>query len=197
MKVDRSKFRKRIICPFTLQEFDIRRVDIRFYMRDLGVLPVDTSKSVAQDLAQIDGESLKRKSEEPDFEDKSVRFFLTHGIISPKIWFGEEDECPDDQIPYLDLGADRWFLAEQIAEWSSSVGDLSSLEHFFFGDRPGDLRPSGEAVRKTANGTPANGNDSTGDGPVVQHERGPEGIDSGVEGKPEGEPTEGIGKVTK
>lgn len=175
MLVDRSKFRKTVLGPFTGQEFEIRRVDIRHYMRDLGLIPIETDTSILKDLTELDPEATREKvKNDPTLEEKSVEFFLRHGIISPKIWFGPEAECPDDEIPLIDLGTDRWFLAEQISAYSSNVEGMKALEPFFFGGGTPDTGHAGEEVREVANGGASGGLDPEGNNALVQHERGDE-----------------------
>ena len=115
-KLDLSKFTKKITGPFTRQEFEICRLRLRDYMREMGALPVDTVGSVSKQLETF-SENLKASAgSDGELEEKSTRFFLSQGVRSPKIFFGDEDKCPEGQLPVALLGSDLDFLRQQLLD---------------------------------------------------------------------------------
>lgn len=145
-EIDKSKFYKTITGFFTNQEFTIRKIRIKDYMVELGILPVEISDSVSEQLKKF-ADSLKEKTQhDPGAEAKTLKFFLTKGVVSPKIWFGPESECPDDHILLDDLGSDADVLVGQIVNFSLEMPGLQSLGPFPEQPGAGDAGPGGETV---------------------------------------------------
>jgi len=128
VELDKSKFRKEIIVPFTGQRFFIRRVAFKAFMSEIGGLPLPMALAVQDVIADLQE---KAKSGDAETEAKITKFYVTRGVIEPKIWFGNEIECPADQIYYLDLGSDLDALSAEIINYSNGVA-VTDMEHFFF-----------------------------------------------------------------
>lgn len=147
MEIDKTKFRKEITAPFTGQTFTIRRVRFVEFMSEVGGLSLPTATAV-QDLLSDMQE--KAKAGDKHMEEKVLEFYVTKGTVEPKVWFGDEAQCPADQIYYLDLGADLDVLATEIINYSNGRA-VQSMENFFFqGAGTGDLGLDGAAVRTEA-----------------------------------------------
>lgn len=145
-EIDKAKFYKVVTGLFTGQEFTIRKIRIKDYMVELGLLPVEIAESVSEQLKKF-ADSLKEKTQhDPEAENRSVKFFLTRGVVSPKIWFGPESECPEDHILLDDLGSDSDVLVGQIINFSLEMPGLQSLGRFPEEPRAGDAGPSGQTI---------------------------------------------------
>ena len=150
--MDKSKFHKQVIGPFTGVTFTIRRVRLADYIRVIGVVPLEVQASIADQL-RVMSESLTaaNSKQDPELETKTLSFFLTKGLVataeSPAFWPGDEKECPDDAVCLADLGSDADFLSAQIAQFSFDLPGLRQLGSFFPGAGAGDSGPGGPAVR--------------------------------------------------
>lgn len=148
---DKSKFQKRVTGIYTGQEFTIQRVRLLDYMREIGAVPVGIDGSI-QALVKALQEHVESKGTEPDSDVKTLRFFLTRGVLptedTPGIWMDEPEKCPDTHIHYHQLGNDADFLVGQISTFSFSLPGLGGLGSTFLsrGDRGID-RPGSEEVR--------------------------------------------------
>ena len=154
MEIKRERFKKVVTSPFTGQEYLIRRIDVREYLREAGALPVIVSDSVAARLQEI-SDTLKSNSENnPALERRLSEFTLKNGVVKdaehPGIWFGEYGDCPSDEIALADLASDLGFLVGQICEFSFEMSGLKEMEKFFRGTGAGDSGPRGEEVRSEA-----------------------------------------------
>lgn len=172
--------------PLTKIKFQIQRVRLRSYVTEMGGLPVGPTDSVAKQLEDF-GESLRTRFEDPDEEMKTIRFFLSKGVVQPRIWTDDPSECPQGEIPLDALGGDADWLAGRVAEFSFGFEETRSYDRFFPERERGDAGPGSEEVREDPVGTDGAGASE----PVVQHERGAEGNDDGDPGESKAEPTQG------
>ena len=159
MELDLSKFKKTVTSPFSGQEYEIVRVSQRDLFNELGLLPLIVAAPVEERLAKISGE-LRKKLDNPDEDSKARRFLLERGV-RPRIWFGEESECPAGQLPASCAGDDIYWLANEITEFAFDLDGLKG-DKFFRGGEPADPGPGGPEVRPEAVVAPANG-DGAGD----------------------------------
>ena len=143
MEIDKSKFHKEVIGPFTGQHFIIRRVRLKEFMTALGTLPLTLTNTV-QDIL----ESLKERAAAGDKETeaKVTEFYATKGLVSPKAWFGEEKDCPEDQLYFADLGGDLDYVVSEIISYSHEMAGLKDYEKFFRESGTGAAGPNGETV---------------------------------------------------
>ncbi len=178
--------------PLTQITFRIKRVRLRRFIVEMGGLPVGPTDSVGKQLENF-GDDLRKRFEDPEEEMKTIRFFLSNGVVSPKIWIGNESECPDGQVPVDALGSDADWLSGKVAELSFGYEEVRSYDRFFPGGEPDHPGLGSEEVRDdpVGAGEPRNAE------PVVQHERGPEGDDGGDRGEPEAEPAEGADRLAQ
>lgn len=165
---------KEVVGLFTGVTFEIRRIDLFDYMRELNDLPFLVAPSILKELDSL-GEQLKTlpKEQQDTTNDKTKRFFLSHGIVrlkypeadwqKPNIWYGDEDACPDGMVGLADLGTDAMLLVQQIMEFSFKIGAMPALAGFFR-ERGGDANagPNSDEIPSEAIGATANGN-NTGD----------------------------------
>lgn len=154
MTVDKSKFRKELLGPFTGTQFTIRRVRLKEFMASLGTLPMATTNSVQEVLA-----SLREKTEGGDGETeaKITQFYASKGVIEPKLWFGAEQDCPEDSIYFEDLGGDLDYVVGEIIKFSHEMVGLAEFEKFFRGPGAGDPRLDVPEVRPAAEQPAADG----------------------------------------
>ena len=144
--MDKNHLRKKITGLFTGLDFEIRKVRILDYMRDLGGLPGDVSPSIAEQLRKF-ADSVRAKGEDRDYQARTVEFLLKRGVVKPKLWFGAEEDCPEGQIQFEDLGSDADFVAQRVAEFSFEMPGLGKMEKFFRGTGAGAPGPGSEEVR--------------------------------------------------
>jgi hypothetical protein len=142
--IDKTKFQKTVVAPLTGQEFLVRRVRLKEFVADLGMLPLATNGTV-QDI--IKGLSSKAEAGDVGTEERITRFYAERGVISPKIWFGDETACPDDQLFYLDLGSDLDLLVQEIIAYSNTP---QRLERLFREPVAADIGLNGAEVRSEA-----------------------------------------------
>lgn len=148
MTVDKSKFRKELLGPFTGTQFTIRRVRFKEFVVAMGTLPVTTTSSVQEVLASL---SEKGANDNGETEDKISQFYASKGVIEPKLWFGAEQDCPEDSIYFEDLGGDFDYVVNEVIKFSHEMVGLAEFEKFF--RRPGagdpgldvpEVRPAAE-----------------------------------------------------
>ena len=148
IEVDKSKFRKEITGPFTGQSYSIRRVRFKEFILEIGGLPLPLSKEVQTVL-----QDLRDKAEKGDrqTEDRTTRFYISRGVVEPRIWFGPEGECPADQVYWEDLGGELDWLTVQIINYSQDVQlkTAQDMEKFFREPGAGAAGPDGEEVLAT------------------------------------------------
>jgi len=113
--IEMWRFQKDITAPFSGQRFTIRRVRFIDYMAELG-FAVSTADKLRSAV-----EELRTKTSDKDLEEKTTRFYLSHGVVEPKIWFGAEAECPPDEICFADIAADVGAIVSEIVEYSTAV----------------------------------------------------------------------------
>ena len=148
IEIKREQFLPRkTMSPFTGQEYVIRRVSFRQFLEDIGLLPMAVVSNVAEQLAKLSKDLKERAEKDSGIEERVRRWIIEHGVVEPKIWFGDEDQCPDDQIAYADMGDDARLIAGEIAEWSFEFAGLK-LDNFFRDARPVAARPDGAEVRR-------------------------------------------------
>lgn len=148
MEIDKSKFRKTVVLPFTGQAVTFRRVRFTEFMSEIGGLALPTATAVQEMLMDLQE---KAKSGDTQAEEKVLKFYVSKGSIEPKVWFGNEAECPPDQIYYLDLGSDLDMLATEIINYSNGKA-VQGMENFFFQQQTGtgDSRLDGTEIRPEA-----------------------------------------------
>ena len=148
MPLDLGRFRRDAIGPYSGQKFTIRKIYLRDCLLEIGVLPSVLLEPVNKQL-----EAFKEKLSNPEDAEahgKIVKFYLSRGIVEPKVWFGEEKDRPEDAIAYEDLGGDQDYLVNQITEYSFDLRGLREFADFFrqsVAEPPG---PDGAAVRAEA-----------------------------------------------
>lgn len=147
MEFDISKFKKVVRSPFSGQEYEIVRVSQRDLFSELGILPLVVAAPVEERLKKISGE-LSKKLDNPEEDSKARRFMLERGV-RPKIWFGEEAECPMGQLPASIIGDDLYWLANEVTEFAFDVAGLKG-DKFFRGGVPADPGPGGPEVQPEA-----------------------------------------------
>jgi hypothetical protein len=158
MEIDRSRFRKKVTGPVTGQEFEIRKVSIGDFMRDIGDLPVAASTTLTEQMALLETKLAKKLDADPNAEKDLTKFFLERGVVAPRVYFGEENQCPEDQICLADLAGDSTFLVGQIAEFSFELRGLQELANFFRGAGAANLGPSSQEIQGATPQALANGN---------------------------------------
>ena len=153
-----NKLRQEVMGAFTGVRFEIRRVKISDYMRELKDLPFSLAPGTTEELDKLK-DSLERLT--PDqletANNKTLICFLKNGIvrmqypdedwIAPNIWFGEESECPSDRVLVSDLGSDADLVAGEIAQLSFNLKGVKALEGFFRGAQQQPAGPGSEEVR--------------------------------------------------
>ena len=153
----KEKFRETIVGPFSGQKYEIRRIRPVLIVRQLGVLPIETLKEVSDQLAAFRDSIAEKVKVDPGLEERTMRFILETGVASPKIWFGEESECPDEQLCFADMGGDIDAVAKAIMDYSFDFRGLRDMEKFFRGAGAGDPGLAGSTVREEAVGVSADG----------------------------------------
>ena len=113
--IEQWRFRKTVTAPFSGQCFTIRRIRFVDYLVEIGF-----SVSTLDELQKAT-EELKARSSDAALEEKTTKFYLSRGVVQPRIWFGDEAECPEDQISYADISADVGSIVTEIAAYSTSV----------------------------------------------------------------------------
>ena len=138
-----QKFRKEVTAPYSGETFTIRRMRLREFMAEAGVLPFQISEA-AEKAVELFRDKLKS---DPAIEERITALTLKRGVVSPKIWFGADNECPDDQICYDDLGNDADWLSGQIVSYSFQMVDL---DNFFRGEQSAAAGSNGAEIQSEA-----------------------------------------------
>lgn len=147
MSLEIQRFRKEVICPYSGQKFSIRRVWLRDCLLELGALPSVLLEPVAKQL-EVFKEKVGDQSDQAA-QQKLVKFYLTKGVVEPKVWFGDGEQ-PADTVASDDLAGDTDYLVGQITQFSFDLAGLREFEEFF---RRSVAEPSGhdgQAVRPEA-----------------------------------------------
>jgi hypothetical protein len=140
------ELQKEIMVPFTGQKFLIQRVRFKDFMRALGGMALPMAEATQDAIAQF----MEKAKADPEAEDKALRFYVSRGVIEPKVWFGEEAECPAGQIYHARLGSDLDVLATEIMKYSYGMA-MAQLENFFFQQTgTGNPRLDGAEIRPEA-----------------------------------------------
>ena len=148
MELDLSRFEKIVKSPFSGQEYKIVRVSQRDLFDKLGILPIVIAAPVAERMRKISDE-LKKRADDPEQERTMRRFLIETGVKKPKIWFGEESECPEGQLPASYAGDDIYWLATEVSNFAFDLAGLSG-DKFFRGGDSADPGPGGPEVRTEA-----------------------------------------------
>lgn len=156
-----NKLRKQSLGPFTNIMFEIRRIKIGDYLRELKDLPFSLAPGTMAELDKLKDalESLPRDKQD-DANQKTLLLFLSKGVVrmkypdeewrTPNIWFGADADCPDDFVTVADLGTDADLIAAEIAQYSFDLQGVKALEGFFREQRQSDSRPGSEEIRTEA-----------------------------------------------
>lgn len=153
--------RQQFLGPFTNIMFEIRRVKISDYMRELKDLPFHIAPGTQAELQKLETEVAKLPPEKyREVNDRATRLFIENGLvrmkypgaewIKPNIWFGDGAACPDDLVTMADLGTDADLLVREIATLTFDLKGVKALEGFFRGQLAANSGPSGEEVRPEA-----------------------------------------------
>lgn len=156
-----NKLRKESLAPFTGITFEIRRVKLGDYLRELKDLPFSLAPGTLEELDKIK-DSIERlpAEKQADVNDKTLALFLTKGVTrmkypgedwrKPNIWFGAEHDCPEDFVVVADLGTDADLIAGEIAQLSFDLQGVKALQGFFRDAQQQPAGPSGQEVRPEA-----------------------------------------------
>lgn len=142
--IDKANLRKEVVGPFTGQHFTIRRVRFKTFMLSLGGLPLPVAATVQEALKSLNE---RVQGGDTNTEDKITQFYAEKGVVEPKIWFGPEENCPDGQIFFEDLGSDLDYLVSEVIGYSHELAGAKEFEKFFRGSGAGAPGPDGEEVR--------------------------------------------------
>ena len=129
----RDRFVKDVVSQYTGQTYKIRRINIFDFIKDMGVLPVATADPVKDELKSSMDQLAEIEKEDPEgFTNRAVTFYLSKGVIFPKIFFGDSDDCPEEEIALEDLGNDANFLVEHITNFSTKLSDdfIKNMDFF-------------------------------------------------------------------
>ena len=157
-----NKLRKIVVGAFTNISFEIRRVKMGDYLREMKDLPFSLAPGTMADLDKLKDavESLPREKQD-EANSRACELFLSKGIVrlkypdeeafrAPNIWFGAESECPEDHVTLADLGTDADLVAGEIAAYSFDLVGVKALQGFFRQEQQSALGPSGEEIRSEA-----------------------------------------------
>jgi hypothetical protein len=156
-----NKLRETKLGPFTGITFEFRRVKLSDYMQVMKDLPFSFAPGTVAELDKLK-DSIEKMSpaEQSDANARSLVLFLQKGVTrmkypdedwsAPNIWYGDESQCPADQVIIADLGTDADLVAAEIAQFSFNLRGIKALEGFFRQQGEPDPRPDGEAVRTEA-----------------------------------------------
>ena len=156
-----NKLREQVLGPLTNVQFEIRRVKIADYMRELKDLPFSMAPGTITELNKITEQIEKMPVEKQDeLNQKSINLFLGKGVVrmkypdedwrAPNIWFGADDACPDDSVTVADLGSDADLVSGEIAALSFNLKGVKALEGFFREQQLPSPRPDSEEIRTEA-----------------------------------------------
>ena len=145
MDVDLTKFRKEVTAPFSGQQFTIRRVRFKEFILQVGGLPVPMNGTVQDALAQL--REKMTTDNDPAVEERLTRFYVSKGVVAPRVWEGDAARCPPDAVCYDDLGSDVDFLASEVIQYSNEVTSLKGMDNFFRGPGTGAAGLDGQEIR--------------------------------------------------
>jgi hypothetical protein len=156
----RDKHRKVHVGVFTGEEFHLRKIKPTEFMEFFGTLPAENSDTLTAQLRLL-GEKLNAAAQEKKSAEDLMRFYLERGVMSPKIFFGPYDECPEDKIHVDDLSDDANALVNIISEFSFDfTGFKKKMEDLLQLQQSALAGPGGEAVQQTPNGAAPTGDSS-------------------------------------
>lgn len=148
--MEKGQYRKTVRGLYGGGEFEIRMIRPVKFIETLGILPVETVTSVAEQMQKLSDTIREKSAEDPTMNDRVTRFLLENGVVSPKIWFGDESTCPEGGMCFADLGGDTEVLAGEIMNFSFDFRGLKQMVEFFRGARPGDPGLPGPALQGEA-----------------------------------------------
>jgi hypothetical protein len=153
----RDKHRKSFLGIFTGETFVLRRIRASEFMAHLGMLPGDNSETLSDQLKSL-GKKIEERSADPTGERDLTRFYLERGVRSPKIFFGDYDDCPDDQIHVDDLSDDAESLVRAISDYSFDFsGFKKKMDELLQKLKPASAGPGGEALLPAPDGAAPEG----------------------------------------
>jgi hypothetical protein len=154
----RDKHRKKFFGVFTGEEFQIKKIKVSDFMQHLGALPAENTDTLTSQLKLI-GEKIKDAAKDDTVSQDLQKFYLEHGVVSPRIFFGPYDECPEDQIHFDDLADDAGGLINAIAEFSFDFSEFKKkMEQVLQQQQPDTPGHAGEEVRQITDGDASAGN---------------------------------------
>ena len=142
-EIDKTLFQKEVNVPLSGQKFLIRRVRFKEFIQQLGGLPLAVNPTVQDIISQLEEKS---KNNDTAAEDKVLRFYVERGVVMPKVWFGDDAICPEDQIYFGDLGSDLDILAGEIIAYSGAAA-LKNMDNFFREPGAGAGGPNGTPLQ--------------------------------------------------
>lgn len=148
----RDRHRRTVIGVFTGEEFRLRKIPPSEFMQEFGNMPTGASTALTDGLRLL-AESLRSAAETKDVETqaKLEQFYLERGVVSPKVFFGPYDDCPEDMIHVDDLSDDKNLLINEIAEWSFGMSEIKKKMGPFLQQQQRDSAGHpGEEVREIA-----------------------------------------------
>ena len=148
--MEKGQYRKTVKGLYGGGDFEIRMIRPVKFMEVLGILPVETAQSVAEQMQKLSDGIKEKSAVDPTMNDRVTRFLLENGVASPKIWFGGESTCPEGGMCFADLGGDTEVLAREIMNFSFDFRGLKQLAEFFRGARPGDPGLPSQALQGEA-----------------------------------------------
>lgn len=145
-----SNFHRAVVSPYTGQEYLIRKLAIRDFYRDIGVMPIGIPQGLSQDLKALTDSvrsELEKRVDDKEFEQQLVKYVLEKGVITPAVWFLERERCPETAVAVEDIGDDYHWLVDQVIEFTFNLAVTKDLDKFFRNERTGDPGLGGEEVR--------------------------------------------------
>jgi hypothetical protein len=112
-----------VVGPFTGITFKIRKLRAKELVNYMQGLPLTIADPIKQDLEQFAKTLDEKASEHPEIAEKSDQYIL-RCVLSPKIFFGNPEQCPEDEVPYDYLGNDIDILIMNIVHLSNNAPDL-------------------------------------------------------------------------
>jgi hypothetical protein len=140
---------KEVVGPFTGITFKIRKLRTKELMNYMSSLPIRIAKPVQEDLEQFAKSITEEATKNPEIEVKADQYMLERAVLSPKIFLGDPESCPEDQVPYAYLGNDIDILLMNILHLTNNAPDLGGsviADAFLQNSSNGSAGPSGEEV---------------------------------------------------
>lgn len=154
----RDAHRKTFVGLFTGQEYHLKKIRITEFLQYIGNMPAENSNTLQEQLKFI-GEKTREIGNDKMGAEELTRFYLEHGVVSPKIFFGAYSDCPEDQMHYDDMGDDASMLVGAIAEYSFDFsGFKKKMELLLQQQQPGTPGHDSETIRAVTDGSPTDGN---------------------------------------